>query len=73
MTKVNELKKVGLKFMLRFSHERMSSGISLRTHCFTRSNYWMKLCIISVAFHMTSLKFKLKSYPSYQDFTFTMH
>ena len=26
-----------------------------------------------VGFHMTSLKFKLKNYRSYQDFTFTMH
>ena len=26
-----------------------------------------------VVFHMTSLKFKLKSYRSYRDFTFTMH
>ena len=26
-----------------------------------------------VGFHMTSLKFKLKNYPSYRDFTFTMH
>ena len=26
-----------------------------------------------VGFHMTSLKFKLKNYWSYQDFTFTMH
>ena len=26
-----------------------------------------------VGFHMTSLKFKLKSYQSYRDFTFTMH
>ena len=24
-------------------------------------------------FHMTSLKFKLKNYRSYRDFTFTMH
>ena len=26
-----------------------------------------------VGFHMTSLKFKLKNYRSYRDFTFTMH
>ena len=26
-----------------------------------------------VGFHMTSLKFKLKNYQSYRDFTFTMH
>ena len=26
-----------------------------------------------VGFHMTSLKFKLKNYPSYRDFTFTTH
>ena len=26
-----------------------------------------------VGFHMTSLKLKLKNYPSYRDFTFTMH
>ena len=26
-----------------------------------------------VGLHMTSLKFKLKNYWSYQDFTFTMH
>ena len=27
----------------------------------------------AAGFHMTSLKFKLKNYRSYQDFTFTMH
>ena len=26
-----------------------------------------------VGFHMTSLKYKLKNYRSYRDFTFTMH
>ena len=28
---------------------------------------------VIVGFDMTSLKFKLKNYRSYQDFTFTMH
>ena len=28
---------------------------------------------VIVGFHMTSQKLKLKNYPSYRDFTFTMH
>ena len=31
------------------------------------------IAAIIVGFHMTSLKFKLKNYLSYRDFTFTMH
>ena len=38
----------------------------------TSKSLFILLSII-VGFHMTSLKFKIKNYRSYRDFTFTMH
>ena len=37
------------------------------------SPFTLKIEVSIVGFHMTSLKFRLKNYRSYREFTFTMH
>ena len=49
-----------------FCFENFHYGISLGIEKFGKYKY-------IVGFHMMSLKYKLKNYRSYRDFTFTMH
>ena len=48
--------------------------VPLKRHPYVRSiSFSYRIEVWIIIFHMTSLKFKLKNYQSYRDFTFTMH